>query len=144
KSQAVLAEFIGENNHPAHLENGLPAGSISKLIMRVPQIKGVSQPFSSFGGLHEEADTAYYRRVSERLRHKNRAITLWDYEHLILQAYPEVYKIKCLNHTSATSFVSPGDVLLVVVPDIINKNVFDIYEPRLSKNMLDSIQSYIN
>lgn len=144
KAQAVLAEFVNNDNELSHLEHGLPAETISKLITRVPQIKSVSQPFSSFGGQPEESDAAYYRRISERLRHKNRAITLWDYEHLVLQKFSEIYKIKCLNHTSDTSFLSPGDVLLVVVPDIINKNVFDIYEPRISKATLNSIQNYIN
>ena len=36
----------------------------------------------------------YYTRVSERLRHKNRAIQLWDYEHLILQNFPHLYRVK--------------------------------------------------
>ncbi|MBD8489283.1 baseplate J/gp47 family protein [Echinicola sp. CAU 1574] len=144
KAQAVLAEFENNGNELSHLEKGLPAGSISKLITRVPQIKGINQPFNSFGGQPEESDDVYYRRVSERLRHKNRAITLWDYEHLVLQKYPEIYKVKCLNHTSDTSFLAPGHVLLVVVPDIINKNVFDIYEPRVSKAVLNNIQAYLN
>ena len=42
----------------------------------------------------------YYRRISERLRHKNRAITSWDYEQIILENFPEVFKVKCLNSTN--------------------------------------------
>lgn len=148
KTQVVTAEFFDNHNNLSHLDSTLPAKTISKLITRVPQIKSIDQPFNSFGGKPLEADAAYYRRVSERLRHKNRAITLWDYEHLVLQAFPEIFRVKCLNHTFIsgpnTSFLSPGNVTLVVVPDIVNKNVFDIYEPRVSTATLNSIENFIN
>ncbi len=149
-AQAVLSEFSDKNNELSHLENGLEAKTISKLIQRVATVKSVTQPFSSFGGKPQESDSAYYRRISERLRHKNRAITLWDYEHLILQQFPEIFKVKCLNHSRAKSsdkelsFLSPGNVLIVVIPDIVNKNVFDIYQPRVSKATLNAIQKYVN
>ncbi|MEN2399251.1 baseplate J/gp47 family protein [Flavobacterium sp. MC2016-06] len=146
KTQVVAAEFFNNDNELSHLEKGLPAETISKLINRITQVKSVSQPFNSFNGKPQESDDTYYKRVSERLRHKNRAITLWDYEHLILQEFPEVFRVKCLNHTnnSKSSFLSPGDVTLVVIPDIINKNVFDIYEPRVSTATLNKIQNYIS
>jgi hypothetical protein len=144
KTQVVAAEFYDNSNDLSHLDNGLPAETISKLITRISQVKSVEQPFNSFDGKQIESDVTYYRRVSERLRHKNRAITLWDYEHLVLQEFPEVFRVKCLNHTSVDSFLSPGDVTLVVIPDIINKNVFDIYEPRVSTATLNKIQHYIN
>jgi hypothetical protein len=35
-------------------------------------------------------------------------------------------------------------VTLVVVPDILNKNVFDIYQPRVSRATLNKVQDYIN
>ncbi|WP_405205931.1 baseplate J/gp47 family protein [Aquimarina sp. LLG6339-5] len=144
QAQAVLAKFENNNNELTHLYNGLPAGSISKLISRVPQIKGASQPYNSFDGKSLESDDEYYRRISERLRHKRRAITLWDYEHLVMQEFPEVFRVKCLNHTSNDSFLSPGDVTLVAIPDIVDKNVFDIFEPRLSTATLNKIQNFIN
>lgn len=148
KTQVVTAEFFDNNNNLSHLDSTLPAKTISKLITRVPQIKSIDQPFNSFSGKPLESDTSYYLRVSERLRHKNRAITLWDYEHLILQEFPNVFRVKCLNHTfvsgTNTSFLSPGKVTLVVIPDIVDKNVFDIYEPRVSTATLNSIENFIN
>lgn len=143
-AQAVVAMFENQENELSHLEQGLEAETISKLVTRIPQIKSVTQPFNSFDGKAQESDMAYYRRISERLRHKNRAITLWDYENLVLQEFPEIYKAKCLNHTSAQSFLSPGDVTLVVIPDTINKNVFDIFQPRVSKSTITKVQEYIN
>ncbi len=143
-TQAVLATFEDKGNELSHLENGLEAGNISKLITRVPQIKSVAQPYNSFDGKYQEADEAFYRRVSERLRHKNRAVTLWDYEQLILQQFPDVYKVKCLNHTSDTSYMAPGHVTLVVLPNTTNKNAFDIYQPRVSRATLGRVQDYVN
>jgi hypothetical protein len=143
-TQAVLATFEDQGNDLAHLNNGLEANTISKLITRVPQVKSVSQPYNSFDGKYKEADTEFYRRVSERLRHKHRAITQWDYESLVLQEFPEVFKVKCLNHTSENSYMAPGHVTLMVVPNIKNKNAFDIYQPRVSRASLNKIQNYVN
>ncbi|CAI2766912.1 baseplate J/gp47 family protein [Flavobacterium collinsii] len=146
KTQVVTAEFFNNGNDLSHLEKGLPAETISKLITRITQVKSVEQPFNSFNGKALESDETYYKRVSERLRHKNRAITLWDYEHLILQEFPQVFRVKCLNHTNneTESFLSPGDVTLIVVPDIINKNVFDLYEPRVNTATLNKIRHYVS
>jgi len=143
-TQAVLATFQNQDNDVAHLANGLPAETISKLITRVPQIKSVNQPYNSFDGKYKEADSEFYRRVSERLRHKHRAITQWDYESLVLQEFPEVFKVKCLNHTSEKSYMAPGYVTLMVVPNIKNKNAFDVYQPRVSRASLNKIQNYVN
>ena len=63
---------------------------------------------------------------------------------MILQKYPEIYKVKCLNHTSETSFSAAGHVTIIAIPDTVNKNVFDIYEPRVSQGLLAKIERYIN
>jgi hypothetical protein len=143
-SQAVLATFQDNANDLSHLKNGLEAGSISKLIQRLSNVKSVAQPYNSFDHKPEESNEEYYRRISERLRHKNRAITMWDYEHIVLQKFPELYKVKCLNHTSETSYQSPGNVTLVVIPDTVNKNVFDIYQPRVSTTTLNKVKNHID
>lgn len=143
ESQATLAVFDNRENDLSHLEKGIPAETISKMIERSALVKTVKQPYNSFGGKPEESDLDYYRRISERLRHKNRAITLWDYEQLVLQKFPEIYKVKCLNHTCQDSFVSAGHVTLVVIPDTIQKNVFDIFQPRVSRGLLNKIENYL-
>jgi hypothetical protein len=143
-AQVAEAAFVNNDNDTSHLINGLPAGTIAKLVERLSQVKSVQQPYATFGGKPEESDALYYRRVSERLRHKNRAITLWDYEHLVLQEFPQVYKVKCLNHTLDKEYVSPGCVTLIVIPDTINKTIYDIYQPRLSKGKLNKIREYLS
>lgn len=142
-AQAALSVFDNRGNDLAHLEKGIPAHTITKLRNRNSLIKTVDQPYNSFGGKQKENDHEYYRRVSERLRHKNRAITLWDYEHLVLQHFPEIYRVKCLNHTCRNSFVSGGNVTIVVIPDVVEKNVFDIFQPRVSRAALLSIKHFL-
>ncbi len=143
-SQVGTAQFTDNNNELSHLEKGLEAGTITKLFQRSSEIKSVEQPYNSFGGVPEESDAKYYQRVSERLRHKNRAITLWDYEHIVLQEFKDLFRVKCLNHTSPTSFTAAGNVTLVVVPDTVNKNVFNRFQPRVSTAFLNRIDDFVS
>jgi len=102
----------------------IPAKTISKLAVSNAAIKQTDQPYPSFGGRPVETDKEFNQRVSERLRHKNRAVTAWDYERLVLQNFPQVHKVKCLNHTTqdsntlAYSELKPGTVMVVTVPDL--------------------------
>lgn len=143
-TQAVKAVFADNNNVLDHLENGLQPKTISKLDKRISTIKKVEQPYASFNGKIQESDSHFYRRISERLRHKNRAITAWDYEHLTLERFNYLHKVKCLNHSTVENFTIPGEVLMVVVPNVKNQNVFNIYEPKLSLTKLNDIERYIN
>ncbi|HEX8019788.1 baseplate J/gp47 family protein [Mucilaginibacter sp.] len=142
--QAAEAEFADNDNELSHLETGLPAGTISKLVDRLPQIKSITQPYASFGGLLPEDDGAFRLRVSERLRHKHRAITIWDYEHLVMAQFPQVFRVKCLNHTNDDIEVAPGSVRVVAIPDIRNQISFDPFKPRVSKNTLSEITKYLS
>lgn len=98
-SQAVSAVFADNSNAPSHYDQPLTAGTISQLTVKAAQVSKVTQPFSSFDGKHREAGKEFYTRASERLRHKNRAITAWDYEHLVLNQFPSIYVVKCVTHT---------------------------------------------
>ncbi len=143
-TQAVECTFLNNDNELSHLKDNLSAETISKLDKRLSTIKTVAQPYASFNGKPEESDLEFYRRISERLRHKDRAVTIWDYEHLILQEFSFLHKIKCLNHCTTSSFKAPGNVLLVAVPDIKNQNVYDVFKPKLSKAKLNAIEAYVN
>jgi len=142
--QAGQASFFDQGNELSHLLNGIAPGTISKLVNRLPQIKTITQPYASFGGLPPEDDEDFRIRVSERLRHKNRAVNIWDYEHLVMSKFPQVYRVKCLNHTNDDVEVAPGSVRVVVIPDIHNKNTFDPFQPRVSTNTLSEIEQHLS
>ncbi|WDE02906.1 hypothetical protein SG34_015800 [Thalassomonas viridans] len=152
-TQAGEASFSDNNNHQEFLASPLPADTISKLKVKQSAIKGISQPYAGVEGKAGENDTRFNIRVSQRLRHKDRAITLWDYEHLVLQAFDDIYKVKCINHstylypkdseTLLTSEFAPGYVTVVVIADLSNKNAIDPLEPRASLDKLDKIKSFL-
>jgi hypothetical protein len=116
-TQVVEAVLVDNGNELSHLEKGLPAGTITKPVTAIQGIRSVKQPYSSFGGRAEESERAYYTRVSELLRHKNRAWNIWDYERLVLENFPEIHKVKCIPYTDANGAYAPGKILLVVIPD---------------------------
>jgi hypothetical protein len=63
-----------------------------------------------------EPRAAFTARVAERLRHRGRAVTAWDVERLVLQAFPEVTLAKCLPHlTRKDPTPAPGKMTLVVL-----------------------------
>lgn len=142
-AQAVSASFIDRGNDPNHLAAPLPAQSIGRLKQREATIKSVVQPYDSFGGRMRESGADFNLRVSERLRHKRRAVSIFDYERLVLEQFPEIHKVKCLNHTSPCSEMSPGHVRMVVVPSLRNRNAVDPLRPALSLAKLESIRAYL-
>ncbi|MGB8192283.1 MAG: baseplate J/gp47 family protein, partial [Chitinophagaceae bacterium] len=127
-----------------HLAAPLAAETISKLVTRMPAIKKILQPFASFGGNNIESDQAFYRRASERLRHRNRGVSGWDYERLVLEAFPQIYKIKCLPHSGKEEWFKPGDVRLVVVPDWRKRPTGDPLQPKVNQNSLREIADFVS
>jgi hypothetical protein len=139
----VKATFEDHANETSHLAAPLKAGTISKLFNSQAEIKKISQPYDSFDGRMQEQDNNYYTRVSERLRHKNRAITIWDYERLTLEQFSYLYKAKCLNHTNDVTETAPGCVRVIAVPDMSRKSTGNLFEPRISNNKRKKIKDYL-
>jgi hypothetical protein len=146
----VIAAFFEENqNDPNHLKQNLAAETITGLIESDSSVTKLEQPYSSFGGRIKEQNENFYARVSERLRHKNRATNIWDYEHLVLQGFPSIYKVKCLNHTRYISgtdlrLVAPGNVSVVAVSNAQGNNSIDPLKPKTSLILLDEIKAYLS
>jgi hypothetical protein len=142
-ANALEVQFVDGGNDPQRLKSPLPATQISKLKTPLPAVKTVTQPFASFGGALVESDAALARRASERLRHRNRAITPWDIERLVLQEFPAVYRAKCVPHASETSWLAAGHFMLVVVPDLRHMNAVDPLQPRVDLDTLTRIREHL-
>lgn len=122
----------------------LAAGKIAKLTTPVAAIRGVSQPFASFSGASGESAAAMNTRVAERLRHRNRWLTAWDYERAVLEAFPGLRKVKCIPHSAGRDgWLDPGHVVIVVVPDLRNRHAVDPLQPRVDANTLRRIRAYL-
>lgn len=97
---------------------------------------GVPREIPTFNDVRpEETPADFVSRVGERLRHRKRAITPWDIERLVLDAFPEVWMVKCLPHLDQDVRGSaPGHVTVVIVRkppktgpnNILSAHLFDV------------------
>ena len=143
-TQAAAASLPDEVLPDPFMDEVLPAGTIQKTQQSLPAIKKVQQPLDSFGGRPSESGDHFYARVSERLRHKNRAICLWDYEHMVLEQFPQLFKVKCLVHADAGNDRSPGNVALIVIPGFTERaSQANPFEPSVSLVLKQKIANYI-
>ncbi len=139
KTQAVQAVLSNEEVAATHFKTPLKQGSITDTQQFFPQIKSISQPFTSSQGRPAEEGSGFNQRISQRLRHKNRALTMWDYEHLVLDAFPEVYKVKCLPSIKEWSKIE-----ITVVPDIRKSLPFHPFGPKVAANTLERIREFLD
>ena len=139
KAQAISATLASEVVAPSHFESPLPAETISETLEPDPAIATIIQPFTSSKGKPAEQDNALYKRLSERLRHKNRALSMWDYERMVLDKFPQVYKVKCLPSAEEL-----GKVDVIVVPDIRGSLPFNPFAPKVAADTLFQVQQYLD
>ena len=143
---AVLAVFDDAGNSADHLLLPLPPEQISGPLEPVKGLAKLLQPYSSFGGKPAEADAHFNVRVSERLRHRQRALSAWDYERLVLEKFPQLYKVKCLRADALgdpAAPVEPGRIDLVVVPNITHRVPFNPTAPKASADLLRDIAAFL-
>jgi len=142
-AQAVAATFADRGNASDHYAQPLPGNTITQLSPRIPGIAEVAQPYTSFGGKPQEREETFYTRVSERIRHKQRALTIWDYERLVLEQYPQIYKAKCLPADAKANPDGAGALKVIVIPDVRDRLPFDPFQPKAPADLLTDINEYL-
>jgi hypothetical protein len=123
---------------PAGQRWALPAGNVTQLAIYNAAVASVAQPYPSQNGRSVEAAAQFYDRVAERLRHKNRALMAWDYEHICLAHFPGLYAVKTWQATAALGH-QPGELRLVVVPDLRGLEFADPFQPKFGFGELNEI-----
>lgn len=151
-AQALRATYVAPGGVATDRAQPMPPGTIAKLAAPHPAIKGLTQPAPGYGGRPPETPDAFHTRASERLRHRDRAITMWDYEHLVLEAFPGIYQVRCLNHTryepttggtSVYRELAPGHVTVVTIPDLAVPSARDPLRPATSLGTLGEIERFL-
>lgn len=153
-AQGMGATLSSVEVAPNHLDVPLAAGTVSKLLEPDARFRKFTQPHASFGGRRTESGERFHRRTSERLRHKARAVTMWDYETIVLEAFPSLYRAKCLPHTrivddpttGASDFCenAQGHVAVVVVPAV--QAVADpetLLQPYANQELLAAVRDHL-
>lgn len=143
RAQAVEVEL--DPNSEGQIETGatLPMGSITKAKTSIKGIKKIEQPYNGEEGRRNETDETFNTRVSEELRHKGRAWNRWDYEHLVLERFPQISNAKCLSGCNTNGNLEAGCVTLLVIPDgqaILQPNPL---KPIIGQTLKDEIVSYL-
>ncbi len=127
--------------------NEIPSGRITQARQSIPGLDNIRQVQPSFGGRSTEDRVHLRTRVSERLRHKKRALLAEDYELLILEQFPQVYKVKCFPNMSpdsgAENFLSPGHLLIVVIP-YLTQETQNIKKPLLNGHLVNEVKVFIS
>jgi len=146
-TNAVTATLETDPEDPlkfdTHLRNPLDPFIVKNLINKVSQVKRINQPFPSYNGRPTELPETYYTRVSERLRHKHRGVQNWDYERLVLDEFPGIFKAKCLAHTGPDSEINPGSITIIVVSNLRDRNSANPFKPRTGQVVLNKIDAYL-
>ena len=74
----------------------LPAGTIQATKETDERIESIAQPLAGFGGRPAETEAEAAVHQSSRMHNRHRAITIKDYEQLVLEHFPEVDKVQCI------------------------------------------------
>lgn len=143
-TQAVKATWQSGQHPLSEPPMVLPADTIQRTRQTLPGITGVAQICESFDGVPTETQHHLRTRISERLRHKNRALTPLDYEMLILEKFPQVYKVKCFANvrTDKTPTICPGNLLIVPVPHLSETNARN-YQVHFDGYLILAIKEFV-
>ncbi|WPD22083.1 MAG: baseplate J/gp47 family protein [Candidatus Electrothrix scaldis] len=122
----------------------LPPQSVTSTLSSIVGLTEVLQPEASFNGGRKEDREAVITRLHERLRHKDRAVTPWDYERLVLEHFPDIGRVKCFPHlrTRPKPERCPGGVLVVVVPGAEHQQAGESF-PRINAARLVQIRDFL-
>lgn len=92
-------------------EGNVPANTINTIIEPVMYGVSVSNPEPATGGLNAESLASIRSNAAKSYRSRDRAVTLGDYESLVVTGVPEIDKAKAVgnNASSVTVYVAPVD-----------------------------------
>lgn len=143
RTNAILATLNMTSLQTSHPVNKLPPNTITSFVQKKKQVKIINQPYASFGGKLAENHQSYFTRISELLAHKNRGISSWDIEHLVLERFQEVYQVICNPNSNANGDETGGALHIVVIPKIDQNNQNSIRKPLASAALLRRIKTYL-
>lgn len=122
----------------------LVSGSVNQMRKSIAGLSGVFQIAPSWGGREPENKAAQRTRIAERLSHKQRAFAPQDYERLVLEAFPQVFKAKCFAGIDPAfpDRLTPGHLLFVPVSHLFSDGRQQ-WKPRLGGHVLHDIEEFL-
>ena len=116
------------------VQGNRPANTITQLKTAVPFVASVTNLEPAAGGSEPEGNEAVQVRGPRTLRHRERAVTISDFEDLAFEAFVDVARVKGIPARTAAD---AGQVGLVVVPQS------DDPQPIPSLELLARVEDFI-
>ncbi len=116
--------------------------TIIQLKTTVPYVEKVTNTEAAEGGADAESLESLVSRAPRTIRHRNRAVTLEDYEDLAMLASPKVARAKCipLYNLKTDPFAedkSPGETSVIIVPHSNDD------KPLPSQGLINRVMKYL-
>ena len=133
---------VGERNILVRYSSGggvagnQPSGAITQLVGSLPRISSIENVTPMTGGTDRFRPEQVEALGNKRLRHRNRALGIRDFEEMVAEAFPQVLHVKCFAQRDAASRKAPGHVTLVV--DTREQNA-----GRAAAELCDRIYAYL-
>lgn len=89
----------------------LPAGTLQETEEPDERIESIVQPLPGFGGRTAETEEQCILHQQMRLHNRHRAVTMKDYEELVLEHFPDVDKAQCITLPKENA---PSEICIVV------------------------------
>ncbi|WP_127582989.1 baseplate J/gp47 family protein [Paenibacillus koleovorans] len=121
------------------LKGNMRAGEINSLQSSIAFIDSVTNIEASSGGSEQETINQVFKRGTQVVRHRNRAVTVDDFEWLAREAYPNISKVKCLTGINVKLEKEPGAITLVILPEggFANRLVFQQLKKQVEQFLLE-------
>ena len=94
----------------------LPAGALDGLIVGIPFVQNMTNHCPTCGGSDGQTMETIRKIGTARLLHRGRAVTVRDFESLVLEEFTEVREVCCFADRNARDIHEDGCVTVVVMP----------------------------
>ncbi|AOW20705.1 hypothetical protein [Urechidicola croceus] len=114
-------------------------------ILNKKGINSIRGPFDYKINESFETESSFYSRASEQLRHKNKIVTCWDAERIILDKFSQVDKVRVYSRNNYPNEITKGSTLQVVlIPKYIKENRNTDVKNNISYPIFDEVKKYLS
>ena len=112
-------------------KGNIPKGEIKELVTTIASVDKINNVSDASGGSEQQSIEKLIESVPKRLKTRDRAITLEDYEIITKEASSDVAKVKAFQDTS-------NSISIVIVP-FSNKR-----KPQSAQELIKNVENHIN
>jgi len=127
----------------------LNSNSIRKLMVDLPEIDQIIQPYQNFQGLPQESEDSFYIRISEMLRTKNRYVTIRDITQAILNKFNNISLVEILGNGNQNSILRKSiyhdlDMVITLIPKFSKIENYDFDNiPAVDSELLFQVKEFV-